>query len=123
MVQLKRGQLNVIITDSAGEIKYHFDPLNPEAQLSYLKLSNLTSNHDLLNPESQQNIEPLTCKGTQLHRFPGPRPDRIGRDHFMHVGDQLQHHRTQVEKTAAEDGRHPDEEIKFPDCDDDRKDR
>jgi len=69
MVQLKRGQLNVIITDSAGEIKYHFDPLNPEAQLSYLKLSGLAGNHDLLNPESQQAIEPLTLKGTRYIDF------------------------------------------------------
>lgn len=69
MVQLKRGQLNVIITDSAGEIRYHFDPLNPEAQLSYLKISGLAGNHDLLNPETQQAIEPLTLKGTRYIDF------------------------------------------------------
>jgi ABC-2 type transport system permease protein len=69
MVQLKRGQVNVIIQQINGEIKYNFDPSNPEAQLSYFKLSNLVKNHDLLNPESQKNIEPLTVKGTRYIDF------------------------------------------------------
>ena len=69
MVQLKRGQLNVIITDSAGSIRYHFDPLNPDGQLTYMKLSNLVENHDLLNPESQASISPLTVKGTRYIDF------------------------------------------------------
>jgi ABC-2 type transport system permease protein len=69
MVQLKRGQVNVIIQMENGDIKYNFDPSNPEAQLSYFKLSNLINNHDLLNPESQRNIEPLTVKGTRYIDF------------------------------------------------------
>jgi ABC-2 type transport system permease protein len=69
MVQLKRGQLNVILTDSAGNIRYHFDPLNPDGQLTYMKLSNLIENHDLLNPESQESISPLTVKGTRYIDF------------------------------------------------------
>ena len=36
---LKRGNLNVIMADQDGHITYHFDPLNPEAQLTFLKLS------------------------------------------------------------------------------------
>ena len=69
MVQLKRGQINVIIQQENGDIKYNFDPSNPEAQLSYFKLSNLVNNHDLLNKESQRNIEPLTVKGTRYIDF------------------------------------------------------
>jgi ABC-type multidrug transport system permease subunit len=69
MVQLKRGQINVILQQTNGALRYHFDPSNPEAQLSYYKLSNLISNHDLLNPESQRNIEPLTVKGTRYIDF------------------------------------------------------
>jgi len=69
MVQLKRGQVNVIIQQRNGDIKYNFDPLNPEAQLAYFKLSNLVNNHDLLNQESQQNIEPLTVRGTRYIDF------------------------------------------------------
>jgi ABC-type multidrug transport system permease subunit len=69
MVQLKRGQINVIIQQKDGTIKYNFDPSNPEAQLSYFTLSNLVNNHDLLNPDSQKNIEPLTVKGTRYIDF------------------------------------------------------
>jgi ABC-2 type transport system permease protein len=69
MVRLKRGELNVIISDSAGNIRYHFDPLNPDGQLTYMKLSNLVENHDLLNPESQANITPLTVTGTRYIDF------------------------------------------------------
>ena len=69
MVQLKRGQINLIIQQINGDLRYNFDPLNPEAQLSYYKLSNLINNHDLLNKESQQNIKPLTVKGTRYIDF------------------------------------------------------
>lgn len=69
MVQLKRGQVNLIIQQKNGDIRYNFDPLNPEAQLSYYKLSTLISNHNLLNPESQRNIEALTVKGTRYIDF------------------------------------------------------
>ncbi|HPS74081.1 MAG TPA: ABC transporter permease [Bacteroidales bacterium] len=69
MVQLKRGQLNLIVTDSAGSIRYHFDPLNPDGQLAYLKLSNVVDNHALLDPKSHENISPLTVKGTRYIDF------------------------------------------------------
>ena len=69
MVQMKRGQINVILQQKAGELRYNFDPLNPEAQLSYYKLSTLISNHSMLDPDSQQNIEPLTVKGTRYIDF------------------------------------------------------
>ena len=69
MIQLKRGQINVIIQKIHGDIKYNFDPLNPEAQLTYYKLSNLVNNHNLLNPDNQRNIEPLTVKGTRYIDF------------------------------------------------------
>jgi ABC-2 type transport system permease protein len=69
MVQLKRGQINLIIQQKNGIIKYNFDPLNPEAQLSYYKLSSLVDNHNLLNQESQRNIDPLTVKGTRYIDF------------------------------------------------------
>jgi ABC-2 type transport system permease protein len=69
MVELKRGQVNVILSDSAGVIRYNFDPLNPDAQLSYMKLSNLVQNHDLLNPGHKDFIEPLTVTGTRYIDF------------------------------------------------------
>ena len=41
MVLLKRGNLNIILDEVMGKIQYHFDPRNPDAQLSYLKLSKI----------------------------------------------------------------------------------
>ncbi|MBL7138719.1 MAG: ABC transporter permease [Bacteroidales bacterium] len=39
MVQLKRGHVNVAVTAEDSGYRYHFDPLNPDAQLTYMKLS------------------------------------------------------------------------------------
>jgi ABC-2 type transport system permease protein len=35
LIALKRGVVNIIISESDGKIEYWFDPLNPDAQLSY----------------------------------------------------------------------------------------
>ena len=40
-VLLKRGNVAVAIDEHDGRIEYHLDPRNPDAQLSYLKLSKL----------------------------------------------------------------------------------
>lgn len=39
MVQLKRGHVNVAVTIENNGFRYHFDPVSPDAQLTYLKLS------------------------------------------------------------------------------------
>jgi ABC-type multidrug transport system permease subunit len=41
IVALKRGEADLIVTDSAGRVHYHFDPLNSQAQLAYTRLSAL----------------------------------------------------------------------------------
>ncbi len=41
MQLLKRGTINVILLDHEGSVEYHFDPMNPDAQLTYLKLGNM----------------------------------------------------------------------------------
>ena len=41
MQLLKRGTINVILLDNDGSVEYHFDPMNPDAQLTYLKLGNI----------------------------------------------------------------------------------
>jgi ABC-type multidrug transport system permease subunit len=68
MVLLKRGNLNVVIDESDGQIQYHFDPRNPDAQLTYLKLSKLLSN-TVTDIKSNQNIRPLTVSGTRYIDF------------------------------------------------------
>jgi len=68
-VLLKRGNLNMILEERNGKIEYHFDPLNPDAQLIYLKLSNLFDNPEILNRESDECIKPLTVSGTRYIDF------------------------------------------------------
>ena len=36
---LKRGTVNVLLSGKGDSVEYHFDPMNPDAQLTYLKLS------------------------------------------------------------------------------------
>jgi ABC-type multidrug transport system permease subunit len=69
MVLLKRGNLTMIIGEKNGQIDYHFDPLNPDAQLIYLKLSNLFENPSVLQGSSNQSIKPLTVTGTRYVDF------------------------------------------------------
>jgi len=68
IVALKRGEADLIITDSVGEIQYHFDPYNSQAQLAYIKLSGLIKEPSIkTNPEN--TIKPLTLKGVRYIDF------------------------------------------------------
>jgi ABC-2 type transport system permease protein len=69
MVLLKRGNLTVILGEKNGKIEYHFDPLNPDAQLIYLKLSGLFENPSLLLRPANPDIRPLTITGTRYIDF------------------------------------------------------
>ncbi|GHU88396.1 ABC transporter permease [Bacteroidia bacterium] len=69
IVSLKRGEADLIVTDSLGKTSYHFDPHNSQAQLVYMKLSAL-----IKSPASTMNIvntdiEPLTLKGVRYIDF------------------------------------------------------
>jgi ABC-type multidrug transport system permease subunit len=69
MMLLKRGNLTMIIQEHNTQVEYHFDPLNPDAQLIYLKLSNLFQNPSLLHRSSNINIKPLTITGARYVDF------------------------------------------------------
>jgi len=69
MLLLKRGNLTVILEEKNGKIEYHFDPLNPDAQLIYLKLSSLFGNPSLLLRQGNPDIRPLTITGTRYIDF------------------------------------------------------
>jgi ABC-type multidrug transport system permease subunit len=69
MIQLKRGTLSVVIEETGGEILYHFDPLNPDAQLTYLKLTRLFGDPLQQAQKSGNNIRPLTLTGTRYIDF------------------------------------------------------
>jgi ABC-2 type transport system permease protein len=66
-ILLKRGEISLIVEETTNGIKYHFDPVSPDGQLTYLALSRLVQNKETYNDES--NVEPLTVKGTRYIDF------------------------------------------------------
>jgi ABC-type multidrug transport system permease subunit len=69
IVSLKRGEADVIVTDSPGKIRYHFDPHNSQAQLVYMKLSALIQSPVSTAGSGHADIEPLTLKGVRYIDF------------------------------------------------------
>jgi ABC-2 type transport system permease protein len=69
IVLLKRGTLTVIMEEKEGHIVYHFDPLNPDAQLTFLKLSGLFGKNETRTIGTNQKIQPLTLTGTRYIDF------------------------------------------------------
>ena len=69
IVSLKRGESELIITDSTGKIQYHFDPHNSQAQLAYMKLSALIKSPVSTGDTEQTQINPLTLKGVRYIDF------------------------------------------------------
>ncbi len=51
---LKRGTINVLLVGINDSVEYHFDPMNPDAQLTYLKLSTLLGKGQLNLSETTQ---------------------------------------------------------------------
>ena len=68
IVALKRGEADLIVTDSVGEIRYHFDPHSSQAQLAYVKLSGLIKESSFPIPQ-ENTVEPLTLKGVRYIDF------------------------------------------------------
>jgi len=68
IVGLKRGVTDLIVTDSVGEIYYHFDPHNAQSQLVYMKLSGLIKD-TAVQTGRDQHIAPLTLKGVRYIDF------------------------------------------------------
>ena len=69
MQLLKRGTINVILIDRIGSVEYHFDPMNPDAQLTYLKLGNIIGKGEIIPEKSNSEIKPLTVTGTRYIDF------------------------------------------------------
>ncbi len=69
MVRLKRGDLGLIIESDGEGIRYHFDPMNPEAQLAYLKLSAVLGGDVQASRTRENTVEPLTVTGTRYIDF------------------------------------------------------
>ena len=67
LVLLKRGTVGLIVKKEGEKYKYHFDPLNPEAQLAYINLTAaLNGNQTLSNGE---DVVPLKEIGSRYIDF------------------------------------------------------
>jgi ABC-2 type transport system permease protein len=66
---LKRGTVNVLLTGKADSVQYHFDPMNADAELTYLKLKSIIGKGEVLEIKSNSEIRPLTVKGTRYIDF------------------------------------------------------
>ena len=69
MTLLKRGTINVLIVGLNNSVEYHFDPMNPDAQLTFLKLSSVIGKGEVQPVQSNSEIKPLTVKGTRYIDF------------------------------------------------------
>jgi ABC-type multidrug transport system permease subunit len=69
MVLLKRGTVNLILKDNNGETEYHFDPMNSDAELTYLKISGIIGSGMVVPREKIAEIKPLTITGTRYIDF------------------------------------------------------
>ena len=66
---VKTGKIAVIVEEEGDSIRYHFDPLNPESQLTYIQLSGIFKNPDIKTNPDVAAIEPLDVKGTRYIDF------------------------------------------------------
>ena len=69
IVSLKRGESELIITDSIGKVRYHFDPHNSQAQLAYMRLAALIKSPASTADTGQNAINPLILKGVRYIDF------------------------------------------------------
>lgn len=66
---LKRGTINVLLLGKNDSVEYHFDPMNPDAQLTYLKLSSIVGKGEVMEVQTNAEIKPLTVTGTRYIDF------------------------------------------------------
>ncbi len=69
MVMLKRGTVNLILKSNNGKTEYHFDPVNSDAELTYLKLRNIIGSGEILSVGNNSEIQPMTITGTRYIDF------------------------------------------------------
>lgn len=69
MKLLKRGTINVLLSGFKDSVEYHFDPMNSDAELTYLKLSSIVGKGEILEVKANSEIKPLTVKGTRYIDF------------------------------------------------------
>src|SRR6056297_243941 len=66
---IKRGNISLIATQENEKVRYHFDPANPEAQITYLKLSQVLAGKAPPGAKLYKNVKPLTVQGSRYIDF------------------------------------------------------
>ncbi|OFX47172.1 MAG: hypothetical protein A2046_01715 [Bacteroidetes bacterium GWA2_30_7] len=66
-IMMKRGQIEIILTENNGKINYHFDPANFASRLAYITISTMLDGKDLVS--DNEVIKPLETKGTRYIDF------------------------------------------------------
>lgn len=69
MMLLKRGTINLILKNNNGKTEFHFDPLNADAELSFLKLHVTIGSGEILHVNDNSEIKPMTVTGTRYIDF------------------------------------------------------
>lgn len=83
IILIKRGEINLVLDEKNGTMEYNFDPVNPEAQLTYLNLSRVLNTHGIKknltysnrseitsdNSSVSESIQLLSLKGTRYIDF------------------------------------------------------
>lgn len=64
---MKKGKANIIIQNTEDSIYYHFDPMNPDAQLTYSQLSSALEKNEV--PETKATIKPMKETGSRYIDF------------------------------------------------------
>jgi ABC-type multidrug transport system permease subunit len=69
MVLLKRGTVSLILYSNNGNTEYHFDPVNSDAELTYINLSDIIGSGEIYTARNTAEIKPLTVPGTRYIDF------------------------------------------------------
>jgi ABC-2 type transport system permease protein len=69
MKLLKRGTVNVLLAGFNDSVAYHFDPMNSDAELTYLKLISVIGDSEVPQLTTNSEIRPLTVTGTRYIDF------------------------------------------------------
>jgi ABC-type multidrug transport system permease subunit len=69
IIMLKRGTVSLLLYGKDDVTEYHFDPMNSDAELTYLKLSSIIGAGEILPVISNSVIKPLTVTGTRYIDF------------------------------------------------------
>ncbi len=69
MVQLKKGTMNCILSEEESKPVFNFDPMNSDAELTYLKLGSIIGKGEVIPKVRNAEIRLLTVTGTRYIDF------------------------------------------------------